>query len=512
LKARAAIVILLALTAALAVEAAYAQSYFELIKASWGTSSSEAVVFPGEDASLTVLLRFKPDERSDKAVSILAKLELPSPLRTVGGEPRGLSWASSMGAYEIQAFTFNLHVPSNAKPGSYSFKLSLNYRYVEGDEYPGEEVKEVFYFTLPIYERSELSIKPLTSYLVKGSSQEALFNLSCTGDAPLLVTSISASSTTASVVGVNLTAPTLIPSRSSLAVGVKVYVPLTSTSVDLELKVSYMVYGLQRTATLQASFPAIEGVKPLSLAALDYEVVPDSINTLTLKLFNTQPKLLKEVVLRLSGEQLAVMGGSRVTVDEVPPLGERDVEVKVKPSAQADSYALKVEAEYLLGGEVYTDAFTLSFVKSARPKVSFSSIETSKAGGYVYVRGQVINLGRGPAQYVNVTIEAPRGLKVERTSTYIGTLEPGEAASFLFTCQPEEPGTYLATLTSHYSDEGGAWYAETRQVQVFVEEAREVKAAAPSLNELLLPLIALSVGLFISGLIIGRYTGGRREA
>ena len=100
-----------------------------------------------------------------------------------------------------------------------------------------------------------------------------------------------------------------------------------------------------------------------------------------------------------------------------------------------------------------------------------------------------------------------------KSTAYIGTLEPGEAASFLMTGEAQGEGVFYVTLKACYADEAGSWYSESKLVEVEVEaKAGAAAGGGVPLTSLALPLALIGAGLFASGFFIGRYVGWRREA
>ncbi len=485
---------------------------FELIYARWGDAENEEIAVPGGQTSLTVFIKFKPPGKDDRALDVLASLDLPSPFRTATGVSKCYYWVDSMSLGDIEPFTFSFNIPPDAEPGEYTFTLHLNYRYVVTEGTIGENKEQSFTFQLPLYQRTELLVEPETSFLVKGATQSLELRFTCEGESDLLVTSLTVTSASSSVIGHEAVLPIHLLAGTSTSVDVKVYVPEQASSVGFSVEVHYLLHGLEHTLTRVFSLPTIEALKPLSIEADSYELSPDALNSIKLTLTNTATQPITNLTLSLSGQALSLIGSNEVWVEEVEAGGIEEVEVVVRPSSQADSYLLTVQVNYAVGDMAYSDTFNLFFTKSTRPRLSFSSIEVSRTGEYVYVRGQVINVGRSAANYVNVTASSEQ-LSFEKGSTYIGTLEPGEAASFLLTSPIEEPGIYYVTLSGFYADEAGSWFVEVREVQITVEEVPGVEGArAVSIHELLLPVAGLGIGLFIAGLVIGRYVGGRREA
>jgi len=413
---------------------------------------------------------------------------------------------------DVAQLEFSFNVPPDAELGGYSFKLRLEYRYVVTEGTKGEYREQCFSFDLPLQARPELTVELVDSYLVKGSSQAVKLSLTYHGPSTALIASLAVTSTAASVSSLSPQPPFTLSPGSRLDVEVELFVPAEASKVDLSLRAGYLVEGVEGSLEACFSLPAIESSKPLVVESSSYGLRPGSLNTVELRLLNRGELDAERVHALLSCEGMTLVGPSELDVEEVPSGGCRSVEVLVKPQEGASSYAVHVELSYVVGGRAYEDSATLHFTESTRPSLSFTSVEVSRSASSVYVRGQVINLGTSEAEYVNVTASASVGLRMVKSSAYLGTLEPGEAASFLMTGEVEEEGVFYVTLKACYADEAGEWYSESRVVEVEVEAAAPREGVGVPLSSLALPLALMGTGLFASGLIIGKYVGWRREA
>jgi len=485
---------------------------FELLYAEW-RSITGGPVAPGDEAVLTAYLVFKPPGRTDVAYDVVAKLELPEPFKTASGSSTAYCWLRSMRLGDVQGLSFHFNVPSDAELRSYSFRLSVNYRYVVTEGTMGEYREQAFTFTLPLRERPRLAVEAVDDHLARGASQRLRLRLSYGGPSSAVVTSLTASSRQASVKSIEPQPPFRLDPGGGAEVYVWLYVPRGSSSVDLSMSVEYLVEGRALSATSTLSLPALDVAKPLRVEADGYGLRPGTVNDLRLRLVNTAGSSAKQVHLALSCQGLSLIGPSELTIDEVPSSGEVAVTVMAKPFRQAQQYVVSIELSYTVDGLAYEDEASLYFTELTRPQLSFTSLQASRGEGRFYVRGQVINVGSGEARYVNVTARSEE-LTLERSSTYIGTLEPGEAASFLITGGAAKEGVFRVALTASYADEAGAWYSESKEVEVAVERPAPTGAAGAGVapSSLIIPLAMLSTGLFASGLLIGRYLGWRREA
>jgi hypothetical protein len=508
----ASILALLLLLAYLAPTTAASPGDFKLLYADW-RSVDGGPAAPGRQVVVEAFIVFRPPDRDDVAYDVIATLIPPEPLTPPAAPSSRYDWVSAMKLGDVRGLKFTLTLPPNATPGEYAFKLKLEYRYVATEGVMGEYREQGFTFTLPLRPHVGLHVEPLATSLVKGASQRLKLKLSCVGSSGLLVTSLAASSAQASIRQLEPQPPLLLEPGGSVEASMDLYVPKAASSVSLTLEARYLADGLERASAFTFSLPAVEALKPLRVEAGGYELKPGALNRVVLKLSNAAEGDVESVRLKLSCRGLAVVGPDELRVAKVPSGGEVEVEVLVKLVGGSPQYAMDIQLSYAAEGLIYEDEASLLFTESRGPKLSFTAVEVSRSGVNVYVRGQVINIGNGKANYVNVTAYS-RDLALERPTTYVGSLEPGEAASFLITGRAEREGVYHVDLKASYADEAGGWLTEVGRVDVIVERAAAVEGGAGGIppSSLIIPLAMLSAGLLLSGLLIGRYVGRRHEA
>jgi len=217
---------------------AYTKPLYPLmfLGATWSTSDGKTP-YPNTIATLT--LYFTP--RNDEGIEdLLVKLQLPEPLTSEDeGSVIYLAHPETVAKGEIIELKTNIIIPANAKPGTYSFVVYVQYK-IPISKYVKEQKGTTFTFQLSLYVKPSLTINAKLRKLNPDSINTLEFEIFFNGSVESSV-SVSVSSNDISILNYTPTTMHVSPGES-FKVKVEAYVPpydkLMKPLVSVNVKVS----------------------------------------------------------------------------------------------------------------------------------------------------------------------------------------------------------------------------------------------------------------------------------
>ncbi len=476
----------------------------DFLYAKWGDEYTELTAYPGSTMTITVFLRV-----SSLTVSgINAWLELPEPLTSPSGHNKSYAWYSGPASEgTIIPLTFQVVIPPSAPTGTYEFELHMEY-------YWGKSEEDGYHtFKLTIGEPIYVDVTPLTKHLEAGEIQSALFKISYHGEGAATISQLTVTSTAASIVDYNGTAPFTIEDEA--VISVELYVPPGVTSIPITISFTYTSPGFSGSFSQSFGIPVFYKPTYIDVTPMVDFVEGGKIQSVIFKLSYCGEGEVTVSDVAFTSPTASIIDHNGTSPFTVKPDKPAFISARLYVPPGATSAPLTISFTYTSPTSSGTISQSFGLPVFYKPKVTLSQVEATKIGTSTGLKIQVLNVGDGEARYVTVEVKPlTEGLSFDRVSMYIGSLASGEMATSLFKIESSPGGQQEALIVVKYADSQGNWFNATKSFSFEAEKTKEIEAkASPAERTTLLVVVGgLSVGLFIVGFVLGRYLRWRHEA
>ena len=476
----------------------------DFLYAKWGDQYTEVSAYPGLTTTITVFLRVD----SLTVSGINAWLELPEPLTSPSGHNKSYAWYSGPAPEgTIIPLTFQVVIPPSAPTGDYRFELHMEY-------YWGKSEEDGYHtFKLTVGEPIYVDVTPITKHLEAGEIQSALFKISYHGEGTATISQLTVTSTAASIVDYNGTAPFTISDQA--VISVELYVPPGVASVPIAVSFTYTSPGFLGSFSQSFGIPVFYKPTYIDVTPMADFLEGGRIQSVTFKLSYYGEGEVTVSDVAFSSATASIIDHNGTSLFTVKPDKPVYISVRLYVPPGAASAPITISFAYTSPTSSGTILQNFGLPVFCKPKVTISQVEATKIGTSTGLKVQVLNVGDGEAKYVSVEVKPlTEGLRFDRESMYIGSLASGEMATSLFKIESASKEQQEALIVVQYADSQGNWFNTTKPFSFEAEKTGEVEAeVSPAERTTLLAVMGgLSVGLFIVGFVLGRYLRWRHEA
>jgi hypothetical protein len=470
---------------------------FNVINASWGTSTSPTSAAPGDHGdTLSVTLQYI---FAATAESVQGYLQLPSGFSLYNGS--SIAYAATTGTFSTGssiALSFLLSIASTLSLGSYVMPLALSWT-AAGYGYILNDTVQV---TVQVEGKPQIEFGSSSLSLTAGSVNQIPISISNNGSGSASNIFVSATSQVGGVLSTIPEIQNLAPSSATTEI-VQVYVPSSTIGnvLALTFNVSYKdPYGNSETATQTLyTYVSLVSVPKLSISSTVETLGAGQENSIPVTITNNANLSLSQISVALT------FSPSTVTLIGSPPIiqalgsgsstGET-LNVYVPSTAANSAVSITFVSSFTEpDGSTATASQTLGFFTSGystssnNTSVGVNPINTNVTTGQnSKVSFKVSDTGSYAISNPSITLSVTSPLVIisNSTFTYNGNVDPGSSFIFepIISSSPSATlGTYPGTLTVTYTDQEGTLHTQTFYVGFVLSGTISLTAESESVTQ-----------------------------